>query len=113
MCRAFAAVSSVLIAVGSADAQELREPISAEARHAVASFFEYDRDIPLHVRVVGERETDLYRRQKIVFTGVRASRVPGYLTVPMSGSGPFPLVLQLPEQPRRKPGSNLTAWRVA
>ncbi len=93
--RSCAAVILVLATAVSAAGQEDRGPVSAEAQRAVATFFEYDRDVPLLARVAGEQKTELYRRQKIVFTGVRDGRVPSYLTVPVSGIGPFPLVLQL------------------
>lgn len=85
----------LLVTVSSISAQEPRAPVSAEARRAIMSFFEYDRDVPLNARVVDEQKTPTYRRQKIVFTGVRDARVPGYLTLPVTADGPFPLVLLL------------------
>jgi dienelactone hydrolase len=38
-------------------------------------------------------ETDFYMREKIVFTGVRGGRVPGYLAYPKGQKGRLPLIL--------------------
>jgi dienelactone hydrolase len=71
----------------------------------VLQFYQYDEDIPLDARVVVEEswiteelEESSYPvqiREKIVFTGGRGDRVPGYLGIPQTGSPPYPCVLQL------------------
>lgn len=86
----------VLFAQSPASAQEIpMKPVGEEAYRTLLQFFQYDRDIPLDARVVDARETPDYIREKIVFTGVRDSRVPGYLAIPKTGSPPYPLILQM------------------
>ena len=75
--KRFAPILILAAAVSAAGAQEQLEPVSPNVRRAVASFFQYDRNIPLSARVVDEQETELCRRHKIVFTGARDGRVPG------------------------------------
>ncbi|MBI4811312.1 MAG: alpha/beta fold hydrolase [Ignavibacteriales bacterium] len=67
--------------------------LSAESFKAVAALFKYDRTIPLDVQIVERFETKVYIREKIVFTGVRGDRVPGYLALPKNGTTPNPVVL--------------------
>lgn len=64
-----------------------------EAYRSILQFYEYDKQIPLEGRVVEREESPTYIREKIVFNGIRDSRVPGYLGLPKAGSGPFPVVL--------------------
>lgn len=71
------------------------EPISEFAFKVMSQFFQYDEGIPLEARVVEKQDTSEYVREKIVFRGVRDSRVPGYIAVPKTGSPPYPCVLQL------------------
>jgi len=66
---------------------------SPEVFQAVSQFYEYDRKAPLQAEVIGKDETPGYRREKIVFTGIQRSRVPGYLALPKRGTGPFPVVM--------------------
>ncbi len=68
-------------------------PIGAEAFEVMREFFRYDESIPLEPRVVESSAGDGLRREKIVFRGVRDSRVPGYLAVPRRGEKPFPCVI--------------------
>lgn len=70
-------------------------PVSEEAFYTMTQFFQYDREIPLEARVIERNETPDYIREKIVFLGVRDSRVPGYLTIPRTGAPPYPCILQL------------------
>ena len=69
------------------------KPMGKEAYQVLTQFFQYDRGIPLNVRIVQTRDDPEYTREKIVFTGVRDSRVPGYLAIPKTGSPPYPCVL--------------------
>ena len=73
----------------------LIRPVGKEAYGVLTQFFDYDRGIPLDVRVVEKTEEPDYIREKIVFRGVRDSRVPGYLAIPKKGTPPYPVVLQL------------------
>ena len=66
-----------------------------EALRATLRFFDYDRGIPLNARVVARLDSPEYVREKIVFSGGRGDRVPGYLGLPTAGEGPYPVVLAL------------------
>jgi dienelactone hydrolase len=59
----------------------------------VLDFFQYDRQENLNVREKLMEETDLYKRQKIVFDGFRKNRVPGYIATPKQVGGPYPCIL--------------------
>jgi dienelactone hydrolase len=80
--------------VGSAQDVQMK-PIGEEAFRAVLEFFQYDKQVPLDVRIVDILDTPDYTREKIVFTGVRDGRVPGYLAIPKVGSPPYPVILQM------------------
>jgi len=56
-------------------------------------FFEYDRDIPLNARVLERDQNGARIREKMVFSGLHPSRVPGCLFIPALGSPPYPCVL--------------------
>lgn len=58
-------------------------------------FYEYDKDIPLEVQIVEQLDKLEYIREKIVFSGTRFSRVPGYLAIPKSEASYYPCVLQI------------------
>ncbi len=101
-CSKLSSVASLIIAcvlfAQSASPQSdaiSMDPVGTEAYSVLTRFFDYDRDIPLDVRVVERTETPDYIREKIVFRGVRDSRVPAYLAVPTKGSSPYPVVLYL------------------
>ena len=66
--------------------------LSPDALQAVTALFKYDRSIPLDARILERYETKTYVHEKIVFTGVRGDRVPGYLAIPKTGSTPHPIV---------------------
>lgn len=66
---------------------------SDEAYEAILQFYQYDKEMPLDARVVGKDETPAYVREKVVFNGIRDSRVPGYLGLPKTGTGPYPVIL--------------------
>ncbi|NJB72332.1 putative esterase [Saonia flava] len=69
--------------------------IKLEAFKVMAQFFDYDNSIPLEARIVDKDEETNYTREKIVLTGPRNSRVPGYLAIPKEGNGPYQCVLLL------------------
>ena len=92
--------SSILYAQTSTTAQVddssyIVEPVGEEAYWALAQFLDYDKGQPLDVRIVEKIEEETYIREKIVFSGVRGDRVPGYLAFPTSGIGPYPVILCL------------------
>ena len=70
--------------------------VADETYRTIARFYQYDRDIPLDARVVQRDErADAYVREKVVFTGSRGDRVPGWLLLPKAGTRPFPVVVIL------------------
>ena len=71
------------------------EPVGEEAFQVLHQFFQYDQGIPLEARIVEKQDNPNHVREKIVFRGVRDSRVPGYLAIPKTGAPPYPCVLQL------------------
>lgn len=87
-----ARVSGAAMETTSANASH-PSALSDEAYEAILQFYEYDEEIPLDSRVVEREETPAYVREKIVFNGIRDSRVPGYLGLPATSAGPFPVIL--------------------
>jgi dienelactone hydrolase len=77
------------------DSPYIMKPISAEAFEVMRDFFNYDKTIPLDARIVESQDNPEYVREKVVFRGVRDSRVPGYLAIPKNGTQPYPCVLLL------------------
>jgi dienelactone hydrolase len=69
------------------------QQVGAEAFSTLALFYEYDRDVSLDARVLARDEHETYIREKVVFRGLRLSRVPGYLTIPALDSSPYPCIL--------------------
>jgi dipeptidyl aminopeptidase/acylaminoacyl peptidase len=88
-------IAFVVSAHASAQTGVGTQPLTAEAYEAVASFFQYDKTIPLDAHILATSETPAYTREKIVFTGGRGDRVPGILAIPKSGRMPYPVVLEL------------------
>jgi len=76
-----------------AEATSHPEVLSDEAYEAVLQFFQYDKELPMESRVVEREETQDYIREKVVFNGIRDSRVPGYLGLPKTASNPYPCIL--------------------
>lgn len=74
--------------------EQATPPLGPEAYKLLASFYEYDRDIPLEVRIGGRFETPDAAVEKIVFRS-RDSRVPAFLAIPKTASPPYPCVLAL------------------
>lgn len=68
--------------------------LGEEAYQLLASFYEYDRDVSLDARIVGEIDLPEGAVDKVVFRS-RDSQVVAYLGVPKSGSPPYPCVLLL------------------
>jgi dienelactone hydrolase len=66
---------------------------SAEVFQAVSQFYRYDTAAPLQAELLGKQTFPAYTREKISFAGFGGSRVPGYLALPRTGTGPFPVVL--------------------
>jgi dienelactone hydrolase len=69
------------------------KPVSDEVFQIIAQFYQYDVDTPLQAKVTAREDFSDYTRDKIVFTGLHNSRVPGYLALPKTGARPYPLVL--------------------
>lgn len=67
--------------------------LSDEAYEAILQFYQYDEGFPLEAHVVERQEAAAYVREKVVFNGIRDSRVPGYLGLPKAGTGPYPCIL--------------------
>jgi len=84
-----------IITVEAQDQTTKLQPIGEEAYQVMSQFFEYEKDIPLNARIVETTEMENCVREKIVFTGIRNSRVPGYLVLPKNGKQPYPCVLLL------------------
>ena len=83
-------------AIAGQDAdEEPLSPIGVEAFEVMRDFFAYDAAIPLDAKIVGRIEEESSIREKIVFGGVRDSRVPAYMATPAGGNPPYPCVLLL------------------
>jgi len=69
------------------------KPINADAFEIMRHFFNYDKNIPLDVHIIDHLDKPDYIREKIVFRGIRNSKVPGYLAIPKNGTAPYPCVI--------------------
>lgn len=67
--------------------------VSNEVFNTIAQFYNYDKEIPLHAKIVSTQRMRLARREKIVFTGFNNSRVPAYIITPTGSKAPHPIVL--------------------
>ena len=79
------ALYGLLLTVYWAAFGEEAEPyprVTQEAFEGRRPFFAYDKDIPLDVGVVIEKQGDHSTRWKLVFRGVQRFLVPGYLEIP-------------------------------
>ena len=93
----------LLISISLVGITAQEEPMGEEALKAIFLFYQYDKDVPLEARVISEgqwepvftEEHPCKTREKIVFTGGRGDRVPGYLGIPKAGSPPYPCVLTI------------------
>jgi len=70
-------------------------PVGEEAFRVILQAYEYDRDIPLDILIESSDETPECTREKIVFRGIHDSHVPGYLSIPKTGTPPYPCILIL------------------
>ncbi|MBN1294329.1 MAG: alpha/beta fold hydrolase [Candidatus Latescibacteria bacterium] len=96
MCkRLIFLLSLILLNNSNVYSQEKLQPIGEEAYQVLLRFYQYDKDIPLDVRIVEKMDMDNCAREKIVFTGIRNSRVPSYLAIPKMGKPPYPVILLL------------------
>jgi dienelactone hydrolase len=59
----------------------------------VADFMDYDASTPLNSTIVEKTSFDTQTRYKVAFRGSSDEIVPGYLSTPKAGDGPFPCVL--------------------
>lgn len=59
----------------------------------VTEFYQYEKARPLIEKVELLKETDLFRKYDVEYSGAWGSRVTAYLMVPKSGSGPFPCII--------------------
>lgn len=71
------------------------QPVGPEAFEVMQHFFDYDQTVPLETEIVSRLEEPGYVREKISFRGALGSKVPGYLALPTSKMGPYPVVLLL------------------
>lgn len=70
-------------------------PVGAEGFSVLSEFFRYDESIPLEIRQVERHAEPDHVRKKLVFRGIRDSRVPAYLALPTHGAPPYPCVILL------------------
>jgi dienelactone hydrolase len=89
-------LAGALLLAARAQAADAPPRVSDEAYRTIAGFYQYDPQIPLDARVVKRDEgAPTYVREKIVLTGGRGDRVPGWLLLPKDGARPFPVVIIL------------------
>jgi len=85
-----------LLLAARAPAADSPPRVPDDAYRTIAHFYEYDTQVPLDARVVKRDEAAVtYVREKVVFTGSRGDRVPGWLMLPKAGERPFPVVVIL------------------
>lgn len=66
--------------------------IEPQAFEVMCQFYDYDKAIPLELRVVDTMDTKDYVREKIMFRGHR-SQAHGYIAIPKRGTAPYPVVI--------------------
>lgn len=92
---AWLAVSAILQATPPTVTPQARPdsvPLAPAAFHAVKASIDYDRTVPLDVKLIEVTEFPGHSRHRIVYQGWR-SRLPAYLVLPKTGQAPFPVVL--------------------
>jgi dienelactone hydrolase len=67
-------------------------PLSPVAFKAVKAVLDYDRTVPLDVKLIEVTEFPGYARHRISYQGWRG-RLPAYLVLPKTAQAPFPVVL--------------------
>lgn len=70
-------------------------PVGPEGFAVLREFFRYDESVPLETRQVERVTGSGFVREKLVFRGIRDSRVPAYLALPTAGEAPYPCVILL------------------
>ena len=93
ICVTLAVLAVALTAL--AQEAEIPEPYTDGEFALVSDFMSYDASIPLDAAIVGETEFDTQTRYKVAFRGSRDEIIPGFLSIPTEGDGPFPCVLLL------------------
>jgi len=87
----------VALIPGLAEAQVVRRADFAPPGDAefgiVRQFYDYDRTLPLNLRVAQRGEDERSRFEKLVFDATCHDRVPGRLALPRMGTAPYPCVL--------------------
>ena len=87
------AITPTIAQVKKANAQTALPEVSTEVYQTIIQFYEYDRNIPLDVRIVSKGLFQGANMEKIVFTGVNHSQVPALLFIPKDGAQTHPVVL--------------------
>jgi len=101
---------AIFILIFIAEAIAGKEPIREEEMATIFKVYHYDKTVPLNARVISEGQWEPVFpedhpcgcREKIVFTGGRGDRVPGYLGLPKAGKAPYPCVLAIHGGSNRK-----------
>ena len=88
-------LSGVAPLAGQSTAPPPIRAATPEVFEATRAIYEYNRKAPLLAESVSKREFPAYTREKIVFSGVQQSRVPGLLMLPKAAATPYPLVILL------------------
>ena len=86
-------INAAALAAQEIDPEAGAKPLDSSTFRAISALFRYDQSIPLDAKVLDRNETNSYIQEKIVFTGVRGGRVPGYLAYPKGQKGRLPLIL--------------------
>jgi dienelactone hydrolase len=103
ICATLCALAVALTVLAQED--EIPEPYTDGEFALAADFMSYDASIPLDAAMVGETEFDTQTRYKVAFRGSRDEIIPGFLSIPKEGDGPFPCVLLM-----HGLGSRKQAW---
>ncbi|MDA1190222.1 MAG: alpha/beta fold hydrolase [Candidatus Poribacteria bacterium] len=102
MFAAFVVLSSQ---TAFAQPAETLTPYTDAQFELMSDYMSYDATIPLNAAVVDQAEFETQTRYKIAFRGSRDEMIPGYLSIPKEGKGPFPCVLLM-----HGLGASKSAW---
>ena len=67
--------------------------VSNEVFRSINQLYNYDTGVPIEARVIEKQTLPYGHREKIVFTGINASKVPSYLIIPKVEADKYPVVL--------------------